>query len=216
MATQLFTRAARVGAATLALVALGACSNAGQLGEILGGVLTPQQGQGQQVSGMIQRVDTRSQQISLQQSNGQTVPLVYDNNTKVVYQNQTYPVTSLEYGDRVTARVQSANNGAYYTDVVQVDQPVDNSSTTSSSGGVYGGTPGGESVQQLQGTVRQVDRTNGWFTLETGNNVRLTVSMPYNAARNDASRFQNLRSGDFVRIAGVFVNNSRVELRQFH
>ena len=214
MSIQPFTRAARIGAAALAFASLGACSNTGQLGDILGGVLTPQQGQGQQVSGTIQRVDTRAQQISLQQSNGQTVPLAYDNNTKVVYQNQTYPVTSLEYGDRVTARVQNANNGAYYTDMVQVDQPVDPSSPTS-GGSVSGGTAG-ERVQQLQGTVRQVDRTNGWFTLETGPNVQVTVAMPYNAARTDATRFQNLRSGDFVRIAGVFLNNSRVELRQFY
>ena len=219
MSTQPFGRTARIGAAALAFVALGACSSGSQIGDILGGVLSPQQGQGQQVSGMIQRVDTRNQQISLQQSNGQTVPLVYDQNTKVVYQSQTYPVTSLEYGDRVTARIQSANNGTYYVDLVQVDQPVDNGSASTNTGGVYGGTPtssGRENVQQLQGTVREVDRNAGWFNLQTGDNVTVRVSMPYNASRTDANRFQNLRSGEFVRVAGVFVNNRRVDLRQFY
>jgi hypothetical protein len=39
--------------------------------------------------------------------------------------------------------------------------------------------------------------------------------MPYSPSRADVAKFQNLRSGDVVRIAGVFLNNSRVELRQF-
>ncbi len=38
----------------------------------------------------------------------------------------------------------------------------------------------------------------------------------YNASNTDRTRFQNLRSGDFVRFYGVFVSNSRVELRQFN
>jgi len=70
-------------------------------------------------------------------------------------------------------------------------------------------------VQALQGTVRQIERTNGLFTLDAGN-VLLTVSMPYNPARADVTRFQNLRTGETVRLYGVFLNNNRVELRQFY
>jgi hypothetical protein len=64
--------------------------------------------------------------------------------------------------------------------------------------------------------VRQIDRQNGLFTLDVNNSTRLTVSMPYSPSRSDLTKFQNLRSGDVVRIAGVFLNNSRVELRQFY
>jgi len=42
------------------------------------------------------------------------------------------------------------------------------------------------------------------------------VSLPYNARSSDVNRFRNLRSGDNVRIYGVYLNNSRVELRQFY
>jgi hypothetical protein len=195
-------RTARGGAVTLALVAVGACSSLGNLGNVLGGVLGS--GQGGQVSGRVQGVDTRAQQIVLQQSDGQTVALLYDNQTQVVYQNQSYPVTALERGDQVTARVQAAANGGYYTDLVQVDQSV-----SGSSGG--SGT-----VQALQGTVRGVDRANGLFALDGGNLGTLTVSMPYNPSRADLNRFQSLRTGDYVRFYGVFLNNSRVELRQFY
>lgn len=200
-------RAARAGAASVLVFASVACSSTGGLGEILGGVLGGS-GSGSQVSGTVQGLNTRNQQIGLQQSNGQSVTLNYDNRTQVVYQNQQYPVSSLEYGDRVTARITNSNNSnsGYYTDLIQVDQSV----STSGSGSVSG------NVQTFEGTVRNIDRTNGLFALEARNYGSVTVSMPYNVRQQDLNRFQNLRNGDFVRIYGVALNNSRVELRQFY
>ena len=198
-------RCARIGAMMLMVGALGACANTGGLGSILGSVLGG--GSQSQVTGTVRSVDTRGQQISIQQSDGRTVTVTYDNQTQVVYQNRNYPVTSLEYGDQVTARIQSTANNGNYTDLIQVDQSVSGSTSTGS---------GSASVQSLQGTVRQVDTRNGLFTVDTGGNVILTVSMPYRPNNADLTRFQNLRSGDYVRFYGVFVNNSRVELRQFY
>ena len=199
-------RFVRLGATALAVATLGACSQAGGLGNILGSVLGGGQQQGSQVSGTVRAVDTRNAQIVIQQSNGQSVGLSYDNQTKVSYQNQNYSVASLENGDQVTARVQQTQNGGYYTDYVQVDQSV--SSNT--------GNTSGAQVQSLQGSVRRVDVANGWFEMIPNSNVVLTVSMPYNASRADVQRFQNLRNGDNVRFYGVFLNTSRVELRQFY
>jgi len=192
-------------AAMSTLVVLAACSNTG-LGNVLGSVLGGA-GQGaNQVSGYVQGVDTRSQYIALQSSSGQSVNIQYDNQTKVVYNNQSYPVTSLDRGDQVTARIQSTNNGSYYTDLVQVDQPVQGSNGSTASG----------NVQTIQGTVRGIDMQNGLFSLDMGTGTRVTVSMPYSPRRADQNRFQNLRQGDYVRIAGVYLNNTRVELRQFY
>jgi len=203
--TQL-TIAARRGAAAMMILALGACAQLGSVGNVLGGVL----GGGQnQVQGVVRGVDTRAQQIVIQQSDGSNVALAYDAQTQVVYNNQKYSVTSLDPGDQVTARVQSTNNGGYYTDLVQVDQPV------SGSGGAAGGATNG-TIQNIQGTVRQIDTTNGLFTMDVQNYGTITVSLPYNVSRNDQLRFQSLRNGDYVRIAGVFLNNQRVELRQFY
>jgi hypothetical protein len=208
-------RAARSGVAALALVGsvtLGACAGGGGLGsvgDILGGVLGGGAGGAQQVSGTIRNVDTRNQSLQLQQSNGQNVDLRFDNNTTVIYENRRYAVTSLEYGDQVQARVLNSN-GAYYTDTVWVRQPVQGSTTTGSTG------TSSTNVQSLTGVVRQVDRNNGLFTMDTGNGVQLTVSMPYRPSSSDETRFNNLRSGDSVRFYGVFLNNSRVELRQFY
>ena len=190
-------------AAALIMASGGAC--AGNLGNVLGGVLGGGGNQPQQLSGTIRGVDTRSQQISIQESNGQTVPVSYDNQTQVVFQNQNYSPTSLENGDMVTARIQ-ANGNNYYTDYVQVDQSIRGSGTGSAS----------NNVQLLQGTVRQVDRRNGVFTVDVNNGYTLTVTMPYNPATNDVNRFNSLRSGDFVRFYGAYQSSSQVQLRQFN
>jgi outer membrane lipoprotein SlyB len=192
-------------AAALMIASLGACAG-NQLGNILGGVLGGGAQSGQQsgqLSGTIRGVDTRSQQISIQQSNGQTVPVSYDNQTQVVYQNQNYSPNSLENGDQVTARVQ-ANGSSYYTDYVQVDRSVTTNGGSSSN------------LQLLQGTVRQVDRRNGVFTIDVNNNNTLTVTLANNLSSNDLNRFNSLRSGQFVRFYGMYLNNSQVQLRQFN
>ena len=192
----------RSAAAALMFASLGACAGS-QLGNILGGIGGGGAQQSGQLSGTIRGVDTRYQQISIQQSNGQTVPVSYDNQTQVVYQNQNYPPTSLENGDQVTARVQ-ANGNSYYTDYVQVDRSV------TTNGG------GSSNLQLVQGTVRQVDRRNGLFTIDVNNTGTLTITVPNNLSTNDVNRFNNLRSGDFVRFYGTFLNNSQVQLRQFN
>ena len=202
---RIIQRIQRVSAAAMIVAFAGACAG-NSLGNILGGVLGGgSQQQSGQLTGTIRGVDSRSQQISIQQSNGQTVPVYYDNQTQVVYQNQSYSPSALENGDRVTARIQ-ANGNNYYTDYVQVDQSVN-------------GTSGGYSsnVQQLQGTVRQVDMRNGWFTVvDTNGYNTLTVTVPSNLNTNDINRFRSLRNGDFVRFYGVYLNNTQVQLRQFN
>jgi hypothetical protein len=190
-------------AAVALLAGAGACSGAGGLGNVLGSVLGQGQQQGGQVSGYIQSVDTRSQQVYLQQQNGQTLALAYDNNTQVVYQNQRYNVTNLERGDQVTVRVQSLNNGGYYTDYVQVDQ----SASTGNSG---------QNLQTLQGTVRAIDPNNGLFTMDLQNGNRVTVQLAQRLNRADLDRFRSLRSGDYARFYGVYLGQARAELRQFY
>jgi len=194
-------RLRRSAAAALMFASVGAC--AGNLGNVLGGVLGGGTAQNGQLSGTIRGVDTRSQLISIQQSNGQTVPVTYDNQTQVVYQNRNYSPTSLENGDQVTARVQ-ANGNSYYTDYVQVDQSVTGVGGSSSN------------VQLLQGTVRQVDRRNGLFTVDINNAGTLTVSLPYNLSTNDVNRFNNLRSGQFVSFYGTYLSSGQIQLRQFN
>jgi hypothetical protein len=126
----------------------------------------------------------------------------------VIYQNQNYPVTALERGDQVVATLQDAGNSTYYASTIQVTQSV------SSTGGVYGPTNG--SAQSYQGTVRQVDRPNGWFTVDEGSIGRITVTLPSGLSQADLNRFGSLRVGDYVRFYGVSAGSGQVQLRQFY
>ena len=194
--------ALRAGAASTLILAAAACSSTGGIGEVLGGVLG---GGSNEVAGTIQGVNTRTGQLGITQSNGQTVTLTYDNNTQVVYQNQNYPVTALEWGDEVRARIKGSGN-SNYTDLITVTRSV----------GGDAGTGTGGNVQTYEGTVRSIERSSGLFTMSSNNLGTVTVSMPYNPRQNDITRFNNLRTGDFVRIYGVLLNNTRIELRQFY
>jgi hypothetical protein len=194
-------------AAVAAMTTMAACAGNSGLGNVLGGILGTQPAE---VGATVQSVDTRSQLISITQSNGQSMGLSYDSRTKVVYQNQLYPVTSLEYGDQIVARLQDNGNNGYYTDSIYVTQPVNGSPTNST----VGGTPA--TVQSLQGTVQRIDRTNGTFVVDAGGGAQLVVSLPYRANSADVNRFNSLRVGDYVRFGGVYLNNNRVELRQFY
>jgi ABC-type molybdate transport system ATPase subunit len=183
--------------ATLALAA--SCANS-NLGSILGSVL----GGGNSVSGTVQSVDTRNQQLYLTDASGQSVVLSYDANT----QNRSYGVGNLERGDQVTATVsqQQASNGAtiYYASSINVDQPVAANTTGTVSG-----------AQAFQGTARQINRTSGTFQLDTGTGT-LVATIPYNASSDVVNRFNQMRNGDFVHFYGVVTGNNTVTVQQFY
>ena len=196
----------KTAALAASLFTLGACSSAGSLGSVLGSVLGSGTGQ-QQLAGSVRSVDTRNQQISITQSNGQSVAVSYDANTKVVYQSKVYTVGNLDPGDQVVARITTTQNNSYYTDSITVTQSA--TSTTTSNGDVV-------NTQQLQGTVRSINRTYGTFVVDIGSGTEITVSMPYNPRSTDVQTYNNLRVGQFIRFYGVYLNNTRVELRQFY
>jgi hypothetical protein len=195
----------RTAALAASVFALGACSSAGGLGSVLGSVLGGG-AQSQQLAGSVRGVDTRNQQISVQQSNGQSVAVMYDQNTKVVYQSRLYTVGNLENGDQIVARITTTQNNAYYTDSITVTQSV----TTTNSGGNV------DNVQLLSGNVYSIDRNTGTFIVDMGGGTRVTVSMPYGARSADVNTYNNLRIGQSIRFYGVYLNSTRVELRNFY
>ena len=202
-------------AALAAMLSTTACSQAGAIGDILGGVLAPQgQGQGQgasQVTGEIVGVDANQQVMQIRTQQGQTGNVRFDQNTRVVYQQREYPVTALERGDVVTLQIQQDQRGAAYTSYVQVQQSVQDRGGTS-SGGTYNG--GSSSVQRFAGTVTSLDTQRGTFVLRTqqGN---AQVVLPYNLSNSDRQRFQSLRNGQNVTLDGRMAAQGRIDLERF-
>jgi hypothetical protein len=52
--------------------------------------------------------------------------------------------------------------------------------------------------------------------MDVNNGGTLTVTLPYNVSNSDLDRFNNLRSGEFVRFYGTYLSNAQVQLRQFN
>jgi hypothetical protein len=123
--------------ATLALAAmlLAACGSAGgmlgDIGSILG---SPSTEQPSDVRGSVTSVDTNARRIDLNvayvnnlRSSGsnQTGSIYYDNNTRVVYNNQNYAVTDLERGDEIEVRGVN-DNGRYVAQTITVTRDATN------------------------------------------------------------------------------------------
>jgi hypothetical protein len=199
------------GAIAAALLVVSGCAQAGGIGDILGGVLGGQQPVGGTETGAVvaevRAVDTRNQVIEIRTDDGQNADIRYDQNTRVVYRQQEYPVTALEPGDVVRMNVQRSGN-EYYTQDIQVHQSVQERQGDT---GAYDS----DGLYQFSGTVDQIDQTRGLFTLRARNGEVVTVAMPYNATSSARDRFQRLRRGNSVAVEGRFVAEERIELTRF-
>ena len=108
-------------AATLVLFA--GCSNMGSIGNVLGSVLGGMGGQRQQqqqLEAEVQQVDANSGRLYVRTQDGQNGTIRVDNNTMVVFNNQRYPVTSLERGDVVRIQLQQTQNNELYAARIDV------------------------------------------------------------------------------------------------
>ncbi len=121
--------------ATLALTALliGACGTGGSLGD-LGSIIlgSPSQEQPSDVRGTVTGIDTSARRIDLDvgyinnlrnTNGGQRGSIYYDNNTRVVYQNNQYNVADLERGDEIEVRGVN-DNGRYVAQTITVVRDV--------------------------------------------------------------------------------------------
>jgi hypothetical protein len=200
-------------------VAITGCSQLGTLGNVLGGVMSPAGSGSGTVDGTVRYVDTQRQILQITTSNGQTGNVYFDQRTQVVYGQQNYSVTALEQGDQVQLRLQQDNQGNYYTDYILVTRSVQNSNGGYNNGSNNGGYNNGGSTNgyaQVEGRVQWLDLQRGQFGLTTSNRGTVTVLMPYNVNASDASRFRNLRNGDYVRVEGQIVNNGTLQLQRFY
>jgi hypothetical protein len=203
-------------------VAITGCSQLGTLGNVLGGVMSPAGSGSGTVDGTVRYVDTQRQVLQITTSNGQTGNVYFDQRTQVVYGQQNYSVTALEQGDQVQLRLQQDNQGNYYTDYILVTRSVQDSNGGYNNGGYNnggynnGGYNNTSGYMQVEGRVQWLDLQRGQFGLTTSNRGTVTVVMPYNSNATDASRFRNLRNGDYVRVEGQMVNNSTLQLQRFY
>jgi exosome complex RNA-binding protein Csl4 len=158
------------------------------------------------VVGEVQVVDTRAREIEIRTDSGRTSVIRYDDRTQVVYRQRNYPVSNLERGDYVAARIQRDRDGRDFTDTITVRESVQD---RGSSGGGRG------RLDRAEGRVEYVDSRRGTFEIRDQRNRLIVVSVPFNAPRQVIDRFNRLRDGDSVRIEGRAAGNDRFELENF-
>lgn len=124
----------RTAALVLAVALTAACGSTGgtlgDLGKIILG--SPSSSQSSDVRGVVSYIDTGARRIDLDvtyinnlrdNNNGQRGSIYYDNNTRVMYQNQQYNVTDLERGDEISV-IGVNNNGRYVAETITVVRDV--------------------------------------------------------------------------------------------
>jgi hypothetical protein len=158
----------------------------------------------------VERINTGSREISLRPNDGRTRVVGYSTDARVLYRGREYPVTQLEAGDIVAMQLRQDSRGNSFTDLIRVQESIRD--RDQSRGGI---TRPGTGIQTVDGRVEQVDFPRSSFEIRDQSRERVLVSLPDNARRSDVDRFRALRSGDYVRVEGRFLDRERFELEGF-
>jgi exosome complex RNA-binding protein Csl4 len=164
---------------------------------------------GTDLIGEVENVDTRAREIEIRTDSGRTSVVRYDDRTQVIYQQRNYSVANLEPGDYVAARVQRDRDGQDFADTITVRESVQERGGSRSSG------RGNRRLDRAEGTIENIDPRRGTFEMRDSRDHLILVSVPFNAPRSVIDKFNNLRTGDHVRVEGRAVGADRFELEDF-
>ena len=162
------------------------------------------------VVGEVVRLDRSSREIHLRATDNRTRVVGYSADAQVLYRGREYSLTQIESGDVVAMQVKQDSRGNSYTDLIRVQESVQDRYQSRS-----GSTSPGSRIETLDGRVEQLDFPRRSFGIRDQSRERIIVSLPSNAQRSDVDRFRALRDGDYVRIEGRFLDRDRFELDRF-
>lgn len=161
-----------------------------------------------EITGTVDRVDTRARELHLRSSADRTTAIYYDPDTKVIFRGREFPVSELRRDDEVTVQLFRDSRGSESTNLIRVH---DRNQTTAERP-----RQEGLGIQTIEGTVERVDIERGFFEVRPRFGSETTrVFLPYNPVRRTEDQFRRLREGDYVRIEGEVVTDNRIELKTF-
>ena len=145
----------------------------------------------------------------MQTDNVRQQVLPYDINvTRVTYHGRDYSIDSLESGDIIAFRFPYRNS---YVHTIRVQEPVQARADTT----FRGYAPLAPRSTVVEGTVERIHPDLAAFDVESRSGRMVTVSVPYNARIIDVNNFRRLRTGNYVRVEGEFVNADNLQLLAF-
>jgi hypothetical protein len=163
-----------------------------------------------EIEATVTRLDTGTREISLRRNGGGTQVVGYSTDAQAMYRGREYPASQLEVGDVVVVQLRQDSRGNSYTDLIRVQQSIrDRDQNRGDASRPVAG------IQTVDGRVEQVDLQRNFFEIREPSKERLFVSLPNDARRSDVDRFRALRSGDYVRVEGRFLDRDRFELDGF-
>ena len=163
-----------------------------------------------ELSATVERLDTATREISLRPNDGRTRVVGYSTDARVMYRGREYSVNQLEVGDVVVMQLRQDSRGNSYTDLIRVQESIqDRNQSRGDASTLRTG------IQTVDGRVERVDSQRNSFEMREQSRDLLVVSLPDDARRSDVDRFRALRSGDYVKVEGRFLDRERFVLDGF-
>jgi hypothetical protein len=158
---------------------------------------------------VLEVIPARSE-IRVRTDDGREHIMIYNTTrTSVTYHGWDYTVENLESGDRIA--FQTAPRNGNYVEAIRVQEPVQ-----ARTGPVIARPlPPPARSNVIEGTVERIQYDRGIFDLRTRSNELFTVSLPYSARAADVESFRRLRTGDYVRLEGEFINRDNLQVYSF-
>jgi len=181
-----------------------------RLGSIHGVVaVDPELRPGETRAEILEIIPPRSE-IRVRTDDGRNRVIIYDiRRTSVSYHGWGYTIENLESGDRIA--FQTSRGDANYLEAIRILEPVQ----ARTGPAVAQPLPPAPRPNVIEGTVERIQYERGVFDLRTRSGELFMVSLPYTARAADVDTFRRLRTGDYVRVEGDFVNRDNLQLYSF-
>jgi len=190
---------------TLALLLAAAIVSGCENIALIGRPTLESRGPPERVTATIDGVDRQLQELYLLAEGNQHYAVRYLSGTRVTAQGRDYPAADLRAGDRAGDRVEvELREGAdmrLYADQVRVV----------GSGGASAAT----AIRNVEGTVERVSLARGVLELRSRSGELLTIYVPDSSSAETRDRFHRVWIGDYVRLEGEQLSESRLELLAF-
>jgi hypothetical protein len=144
--------------------------------------------------GMVEELDHSRRELYLRTQGGQSQIVTYTNRTRVIASGEEIPGSNLGIGDIIEVQMHGTADGRAVADSIRVRERGEVRNTI------------------LEGTVERVLSDRGMIELRNFSGVLTTVYLPQNSPEVVEEEFNQLSSGDFVRLQGTFLGENRFEL----
>jgi Domain of unknown function (DUF5666) len=143
--------------------------------------------------GTIEELDHSRRELYLRTQEGQSQVVTYTNRTRVAVQGKEISPSELGRGDMIEVRMHGTADGRAVADSIRVRER-------------------GMSKTTIEGTVERVLSDRRIIELRTSSGALISVYLPQNSPGIVEDEFSRLRSGDSVRLEGIFFAEKRFEL----